>query len=410
MAEDALLARVRAELGGELAENGEIGRGRRNSLGDTKPNDRQNDATYVVARLNRDRPDLGGRMTDAAVAYGSRSIKRRRRTADEMDAIRAAISSTLEASHPMTVRQVYYQLTTLGVIDKTEKEYKSTVVRLLGRMRRDGSIPYQWLSDSTRWMRKPQTYDSAAEAVERLAAAYRRNLWTDSDAVEVWIEKEALAGVLVEVTERWDVPLMVTRGYPSMSFLHSAAVQMTERWLAGGRTFIYYLGDLDPSGRDIDRAVVDGVGQAMRSVMADHLDEIADRLTADLGEDEAAAWYWPPMLGKLAASTDDKERERRANRWAFENLGGTFERLGVLPGQVSEWSLPSRPTKRSDTRSKNFTGESVELDAIPADTLRNLAETAIKRHTDQEKLAVLEVVEEEERRGLEDLARSLRAA
>ena len=355
-----------------------------------------------------------------AQTYGSRSIRRRRRTAEEMEAIRQAIRWVLEESHPMSVRQVYYQLTTLGVIDKTEKDYKSTVVRLLGEMRRDGSIPYSWLADATRWMRKPTTYDSAADAVEQLAAVYRRNLWTDSDVVEVWVEKEALAGVLVEVTERWDVPLMVTRGYPSMSYLYSAAAQVVERWLDGRRTFIYYMGDHDPSGVDIDRTVVEGVGRAARSVLVGLPDDrvthkLADIVGSDIfqslglpANEEFLEWRQRDWRWVLKPD-DDETFDSWACRHTFRSLLGChFERLGVLPSQIEEWKLPSRPTKRTDTRSKNFKGESVELDAIPADKLRGLAEDAILAHVDLDSLKVLETVEEEERKGLEQLAAGFR--
>src|SRR5690606_20733283 len=103
------------------------------------------------------------------------------------------------------------------------------------------------------WMRKPKTYGSVEDALTETARLYRRQIWADLDTrVEVWLEKEALAGVLVEVTAKWDVPLMVTRGYPSLSYLHSAgeAIQAD-----GVETFIYYFGDRDPSGVDIARHV-----------------------------------------------------------------------------------------------------------------------------------------------------------
>jgi len=167
----------------------------------------------------------------------------------------------------MTVRQVFYALTTKGVIAKTEAEYKGTVCRLLAEMRRSGEIAYTWLADATRWMRRPTTFSSADAALKRTAEVYRRALWDDSPVcVAIWLEKEALAGVLVEITDQWDVPLMVTRGYPSMSFLHSAAVAVAGRAAEGQHTHIYYFGDRDPSGVDIDRAVVRGIGESINSL------------------------------------------------------------------------------------------------------------------------------------------------
>lgn len=276
-----------------------------------------------------------------------------------MEAIRQELYAILAGDHPQTIRGVFYQASVRGVVPKTDdaKGY-GTVQRLLAEMRRSGDIPYAWIADSTRWMRKPRTWSSAEEALRRTAETYRRALWDDGDvAVEIWLEKEALAGVLVDVTDRWDVPLMVTRGYPSMSYLHSAAEAIAERdqW-----TYIYYFGDRDPSGVDIDRAVMKGIGESLQAVAGLEFDDYA-----------------------------------------------TFNRVAVTGMQIEAWSLPTRPTKSSDTRSKHFKGDSVELDAIPSRLLRGLAEECIERHVDRRQLGVLQKAEAEERLVLERMAASL---
>src|SRR5579884_1723964 len=149
---------------------------------------------------------------------------KRRRTKKEIEGIKDVLYETLAEDNPMTVRQVFYQLVSRGVIAKTETEYKATVGRLLTDMRRAGEIPFGWIADNTRWMRKPGTYSSMEQALQRTAEAYRRSLWDNQGVyVEVWLEKDALAGVLYRATESWDVPLMVTRGYPSLSYLYDAA-------------------------------------------------------------------------------------------------------------------------------------------------------------------------------------------
>ena len=126
--------------------------------------------------------------------YGSRPIKRGRRTKAAMDVIRWGLEDIVAEGYPMSVRQVYYAATVRGFIDKTEAEYK-TVVRLLGEMRRDGTIPYQRLADATRWMRKPATFSSAAAALQHTAKTYRRALWDDGDTVvEVWLRKKHSPG------------------------------------------------------------------------------------------------------------------------------------------------------------------------------------------------------------------------
>jgi len=170
------------------------------------------------------------------------------------------------------------------------------------------------------------------------ARHYRRALWHEqADYVEVWLEKDALAGVLYDVTGEWDVPLMVVRGYSSLSFLHSAGEAIAAY---GKRTFIYYFGDYDPSGVDIARKVEAGLREFAPTV------EIH------------------------------------------------FERVAVTPAQITLWNLPTRPTKKTDSRSKHFQGESVEVDAIPPQDLRDLAETCIVQHLD---MHVMERVANEER-------------
>jgi hypothetical protein len=277
----------------------------------------------------------------AAASYATCPIKRVRRTKAEMQVIQDGLVAILSAAHPMSVRQVFYRAVTRGLVDKTEAEYQRTVVRLLTDLRRDNIVPFDWITDSTRWMRRPRTHNSMAEALRLTAETYRRALWQDLDVtVEVWLEKDALAGVLFQVTAQYDVPLMVTRGYPSLTFLQSAA----EEYESDVRdVYIYYFGDWDPSGKDISRVV-----------------------ERDLRE--------------LAPTT---------------NI--IFDRVAVTEEQITSMSLPTRPTKKTDTRAKHFTGESVEVDAIPPKDLRFLAQLCIKQHLDQEVLAANQVIEDQER-------------
>lgn len=248
----------------------------------------------------------------------------------------------------MTVRQVFYRLVTLGAIPKLESEYRNVVSRLLTRMRREGQIPYGWIADHTRWIRQPDLFDSVEDALRQTAALYRRNLWQDQGAyVEVWCEKDALAGVLYEETAAWGVPLMVVRGYSSHTYLYEVA----EHTRAVGKpTSIYYFGDHDPSGLDAQRFA---------------------------------------------------EKELRSHA---ADLPIEFERVAVTPEQIVEWELPTRPTKRTDTRSRNFQGESVELDAIPPATLRELVEVCILRHVDSHAYQVTQEAERSERELLARLA------
>ena len=132
-----------------------------------------------------------------------------------------------------------------GIVEKSEAGYTKVQTDLV-LMRRAGDLPYQWLADNTRWQRKPRSFESVADALKQTAQFYRKALWADADAyVEIWLEKDALSGVILPVTAEFDVPLMVARGYASLSFLHSAAEYINELVVP---THVYHLGDFDPSG------------------------------------------------------------------------------------------------------------------------------------------------------------------
>ena len=158
-----------------------------------------------------------------ALTYPTRQIKRQRATKAEVETRREALLDIIDDGKPMTVRQVFYQATVRGLVEKAESGY-GKVQNDLTLMRRDGVLPYDWLADNTRWQRKPQTFDSVEQALRETAAFYRKSLWTDADSyVEIWLEKDALSGVILPITSMYDVPLMVARGYASLSFLYNAA-------------------------------------------------------------------------------------------------------------------------------------------------------------------------------------------
>jgi len=133
---------------------------------------------------------------------------------------------------------------------------------------------------------------------------------------------------------------MVARGYASLSFLHSAAVAIRR---INRPTYIYHLGDHDPSGVNAGEKI-------------------------------------DQTLRELAPAAEIH-----------------FERLAVLPEQITAWRLPTRPTKQTDSRAKRFGEVSVELDAIDPHRLRLLVQGAIERHLPQEKLKVLRIAERYER-------------
>ena len=147
------------------------------------------------------------------------------------------------------------------------------------------------------------------------------------------------------------MPLMVSRGYSSLSYLHGAAMQIAE---IDKPTYIYYFGDYDPSGRDIPR-------------------DIETKL-------------------RIFASDADIN----------------FQIVGVTPEKIELLNLQTRPTKTTDTLCKNFEGESVEVDAIPPRILSSMVKQVFERHIDKRQLQQSRLIERQEREVIINVARSFR--
>jgi len=281
-------------------------------------------------------------------AYPACLTKRNRATKSEMQFRFAGLRGIVEAMRPMTVRQVFYQATVHRIVEKTEQGYDKVQIAL-ANMRRAGAMPYDWIVDFTRWQRKPRTFRDVNHALQETSRLYRKDLWASAGSyVEIWLEKDALSGLIMPVTAKYDVPLMVTRGYASLSFLSEAAEYMEAE---DRPVFVYLACDFDPSGVNAGEKI---------------------ELT----------------LRELAPTAEIH-----------------FERIAVTPEQITAWNLPSRPTKKSDSRAKGFGDISVELDAINPNSLRDLVGEAIKRHLPPHEYRVLMAAEESERQAINAFVR-----
>ena len=122
----------------------------------------------------------------------------------------------------MTVRQVFYQAT-VGIVEKTEAGYTKVQTDLV-QMRRAASCLMAGSPTTPAGSASPTTSTASRRRSDDTARLYRKALWADADAyVEMWLEKDALTGVVYPDHLKYDVPLMVARGYASLSFLHGAA-------------------------------------------------------------------------------------------------------------------------------------------------------------------------------------------
>lgn len=273
--------------------------------------------------------------------YRPSTVKRVRRSNAQLDVIHDAVYESLKDEHPATLRGTFYRVMSAGAVEKSEAGYK-LVGREVLKMRRAGLLPYSWITDGTRYIIKPDTWTDLDEMLSDARASYRRALWHQQLVeVHIFTEKDAIVGVISSVTSAWDVPVGVMRGYASESFCYEVGARARGGWKP---TFFYQLGDHDPSGVDAWRVFEDRV------------------------------------------------------RGFAPDAALTFERIAVTPEQIDTLQLPTRPTKRTDSRATGFgDARSVEVDAIPANVLRGIVRDAITRHIDQEILELTRRVEQEER-------------
>jgi hypothetical protein len=242
------------------------------------------------------------------------------------------------------------------VIEKTEQEYRGTVSRFLGKMRLEDEVSWDWIVDETRQGKMTQTFDNVYDALSDTAKFYRRSALRNADVyIEVWSEKEALAGIIYEAASEYDVPVMVSRGIPSLSQVWSTFVNIHNAARHDKQTYIFQFGDHDPTGCLIPRA------------LERRLREFCEK-------------HRTPLLPIL-------------------------ERIALTKEQIRQYRLPTRPTKREgNPHASNFEGRSVELDALPSRVLRQMVTDCIERHISPESLDTLRTAEASEREIIERFA------
>jgi hypothetical protein len=250
---------------------------------------------------------------------------------------------------------IFYQLVVRNTVEKTEAQYQGTVIRLLSEMRLDGTISWDWITDESRQTKITRTFDNITDALNDTAKSYRRSALRDSNVnIEIWSEKQALAGIIWDAASDYDVPVTVSKGMPSLTQVYGSFTKIYNAARYGKRSYLYQFGDHDPTGCLIPRS-----------------------LEARLNEFCEAHDCAPPVV----------------------------ERIALTETQIEAHRLPTRPTKRDGNRhAKNFEGDSVELDALPSSVLRELVRECIARHISECQLEALRVAENSEREVLNYLA------
>jgi hypothetical protein len=258
----------------------------------------------------------------------------------------AVAREVLGLHHPMTVRQVYYQLVSRQVIKNNRSQYQA-VSNLLVDARKDGTIPWEWVEDRLRRPRLVSMWSDLTHFMETVRRVYRRDVWeSQPEYVECWLEKDALSGIFEDTLGKYGVTLNVGRGYDGWDSIHNAAERFLDKSENGVSAVVLYFGDFDPSGEDMVRS-------------------LAERL-ADQGAE--------PEIVKCALTAEEVERYR----------------------------LPPDFAKKTDSRTAKFIARhgdiSVELDALPMDVLRGRIVEEVEARMDLDALAEVQRIEDRERR------------
>ena len=153
-------------------------------------------------------------------------------------------------STAVTLRQLHYRLVAAGVggYENTQTCYKQ-LSALTAKERRNGSFPA--LSDRTRGVEQPPSWKSPAEAMRAIIEQYKRN-HTDGQEFQVWVlyEKATLGAQIESWTYDSGIPTAALRGYSSESLEREIFDMMNHD---GRDVVVFYIGDLDPEGEDIER-------------------------------------------------------------------------------------------------------------------------------------------------------------
>jgi len=256
-------------------------------------------------------------------------------TAPSLEIIEQAndiITEYSEQGFDLTLRQLYYQFVSRDLIANKQSEYKR-LGNIINDARLAGKIDWYAIEDRTRNLKRLAHWDSPSEILESCAEQFRFDKWRNQEyRLEVWIEKDALVGVIEDICNEHDVPFFSCRGYTSQSEMWRAARRLKQYYDACKQTpIIIHLGDHDPSGIDMTR--------------------------------------------------DIQERTNLFTRGKIR-----VERIALNIGQIDQYNPPPNPAKLSDTRCQAYIleyGESSwELDALEPKVMADLIADTILKYKD----------------------------
>lgn len=246
------------------------------------------------------------------------------------------ISEYQDQGFILTLRQLYYQMVARTIIPNKQSEYKR-LGSIINDARLAGLIDWSAIEDRTRNLRSLSMWLNPQSILQAVAYQYRENPWLDQEwAPEVWIEKDALVGVIEPICHQMRVSYFACRGYTSQSEAYAAGKRYEKiQFEQNRKPIIFHLGDHDPSGLDMTR---------------DNQDRI-----------------------NLFSWNNDIEVRRLALNW----------------DQIEQYNPPPNPAKETDSRFvhyvKRYGDESWELDALEPKIIDGLISDALDDLIDWDK-------------------------
>ncbi len=155
----------------------------------------------------------------------------------------------------LTLRQLFYQFVARALIDNTLKSYQ-LMGRTIVSARRAGVVDWDALEDRTRNVRTLPSWSDPGDRIRMASEIYYEDVWANQRfRPEVWIEKDALIGVIEGVCEEFRVPYFSCRGNVSDSEMYAAGKRFAAIIDQGQVPLVLHGGDHDSNGLDMTRDI-----------------------------------------------------------------------------------------------------------------------------------------------------------
>lgn len=313
-----------------------------------------------------------------------REVKLSKANQARLEQVNRIIAEYQKQGYTLTLRQLYYQLVSRDVVPNKQSEY-AKLSTLLKEGRMAGIVDWDAIEDRLRKPSSPPSFDSPADILEACINQYalpRMN--GQHNYVEVWVEKDALSGVLKRVTQKYHIPILVNRGYSSVSAMYDSYNRFKTAAQRKQKITILYLGDYDPSGVDMIRDIRERITDFFLGSAELH------RKFQDLPSDEMRDFVRPHYNYDQDAIEDHEIAvEKGARDWAIKWVEQNFTvtPIALTREQITKYKPPPNPAKRTDPRAEKFIKKhgatSWEVDALKPEILNQILTTNIESLIDK---------------------------